>query len=58
MCVIKEPFIIIIIIIHWKLCLAAATHKFKWVKITLICLIWDEHIANVKNVETRSFHSQ
>ena len=29
-----------------KLCLAIATHNFKWVKITRICLIWDQAFAN------------
>ena len=31
---------------HLKLCLATATHKLKWVKITHICLIWDLSFAN------------
>ena len=29
----------------WKLCLATATHNFKWVKITHICLIWKQTFA-------------
>ena len=29
---------------HLKLGLATATHNFKWVKITHICLIWNNHI--------------
>ena len=27
---------------HLKFCLATATHNFKWVKITNICIIWDQ----------------
>ena len=36
-------------ITHLKLCLATATatHNFMWVKITLICLIWDQALANL-----------
>ena len=30
-----------------KFSLAAKTHNFKWVKITLICLIWDQTFANL-----------
>ena len=26
---------------HLKLCLAGASHNFKWVKITDFCLIWN-----------------
>ena len=29
-----------------KLCLATATHNFKWVKFTEISLIWDQTFAN------------
>ena len=29
-----------------KLCLATASHNFKWVKIAHICLIWDQTLAN------------
>ena len=29
-----------LIFVHLKLCLATATHNFKWLKITHICLIW------------------
>ena len=36
-----------LIFIHLKLCLATASHNFKWVKITHICLIWDETFANL-----------
>ena len=32
---------LISIFTHLKLCLASATHNFKWVKITHVCLIWD-----------------
>ena len=32
---------------HFKLCLATATHNFKWVKITHICLIGDRTFANL-----------
>ena len=32
---------------HLKLCLATATHNFKWVKIINICLIWDKTFANL-----------
>ena len=28
--------------LNLKLCLASATHNFKWVKIAHICLIWDQ----------------
>ena len=28
-------------------CLAAAIHNLKWVKITHICLIWDQTFVNV-----------
>ena len=31
---------------HLKLCLATATHNFKWVKITYICLICNDAFAN------------
>ena len=31
-----------LIFTNLKLCLATATHSFKWVKIAHICLIWDE----------------
>ena len=37
---------IIWILTHLKLCLATATHNFKWVEITHICLIWDHTFAN------------
>ena len=30
-----------------KLCIATATHNFKWVKITDMCLIWDQPFANI-----------
>ena len=32
---------------HLKLCVATATHNFKWVKIIHICLIWDLTFANI-----------
>ena len=32
---------------HLKLCLAAAIHNFKWVKIAHVCLIWDQAFANI-----------
>ena len=31
---------------HYKLCIATATHNFKWVKITHICVIWNLSFAN------------
>ena len=30
-----------------KLCLYTATHNFKWVKVTRICLIWSQTFANL-----------
>ena len=36
-------------ITHLKLCLATATHNFKWLKITQICLIWDQTILMLKS---------
>ena len=38
---------LILISTHLKLCLAIATHNFKWLKITHNCLIWDETFANL-----------
>ena len=35
-------------ITHLKLCLATATDNFKWVKMTHICLIWDQTFANLE----------
>ena len=32
---------------HSRLCLAIATHNLKWLKITRICLIWDQTFANL-----------
>ena len=32
---------------HLKLGVATATHNFKWVKITHICVIWDQQFANL-----------
>ena len=32
---------------HLKLCLATATHNFKWVKITQIGLVWDQTLVNL-----------
>ena len=40
--------------IHLKLCLANATHNFKWLKITHICLIWAQIFANL-DVQTHIF---
>ena len=35
-------------IYHLKLCLAAVTHIFKWVKITPnMCLIWEQNCVNL-----------
>ena len=34
------------ILTHLKLCLATATHNFKWVKIIHIYLLWNETFAN------------
>ena len=31
---------------HLKLCFATATHNFKWVKMTDICLMWDQQFAD------------
>ena len=38
---------IIKIFTHLKLCLAAASHNFKWLKITHICLISEQTFANI-----------
>ena len=43
----KFPLYQIWISTHLKLCLATATHNFKWVKITNIWFIWDQTFANV-----------
>ena len=43
----KELNYTIQIFTHLKLCLATATHNFKWMKITDICLIWDQTFANL-----------
>ena len=32
----------IFIYTHLKLCVATATHNFKWVEMTTICIIWIE----------------
>ena len=37
----------ILIFTHLKLCLATATHNFKWVKITHIVFSWDQTFANI-----------
>ena len=37
---------------HLKLCLATASHNFKWMKITDNCLTYDQAIANL-DVQTR-----
>ena len=34
------------LIYHLKLCLATATHNFKWMKTTHICVIWDQTFTN------------
>ena len=36
-----------LIFTHLKLCLATATNNFKWVKIILVCLLWDQKLANL-----------
>ena len=33
---------------HLKLCLATATHNFKWMKMTPICLIWYQAFAKIE----------
>ena len=33
---------LIYIVTHLKLCSATASHNFQWVKITHICLIWNQ----------------
>ena len=38
---------LILIFTYLKLCLTTATHNFKWVKITHMCLIWDQTFANL-----------
>ena len=38
---------------HLKLCLAAATHNSKWVKIAPIYLISDQTFENYLNVQTQ-----
>ena len=37
----------ILIFNHLRLCLATAIHNLKWLKITHICLIWDQTFTNV-----------
>ena len=32
---------------HLKLCLATATHNFKWVKITHIFVVWEQKFENI-----------
>ena len=32
---------------HLKLCIATAMHNLKWLKITDICLIWDQTLLNL-----------
>ena len=51
---------LIYILTHLKLCLATATRNFKWVEITLICLIWYQAFANLDIClfKYASFHSQ
>ena len=39
--------LLIIFFTYLKLCLATATHNFKWLKITHICLIWDKSFAHL-----------
>ena len=43
----KPPSYFILIFTHLKLCLAIATHNFKWVEIAHIGLIWDQTFANL-----------
>ena len=38
---------LILIFTHLKLCLATATHNFKWMKVTQSGLIWDQTFANL-----------
>ena len=45
LCVKQALSYIIYYFTHLKLCLATATHNFKWVKITDICLNWDQTFA-------------
>ena len=40
-----SPKILIYILIHFNLRLATATKNFKWVKMTHICLIWNQKFA-------------
>ena len=48
MCISLYPATLIYLIFnHLKLCLATATHNFKWMKITDICLIWVQIFANL-----------
>ena len=39
---------LILIFTHLKLWVAAATHNFKWVKITGTRLVWDQTVANLE----------
>ena len=43
---IYPPRYLIQIFTHLKLCLANATHDFKWGEITHICLIWDQKLKS------------
>ena len=39
---------------HLKLCLATTIHNFKLVKITHVCLIWDNKFENLDVFKFRS----
>ena len=43
----SPPSNLIYFFTHLKLCFATATHNFKWVKISHICLIWDQKFLNL-----------
>ena len=45
MLIIKTLNRIISILTHLKLCLATATHNFKWMQITHYSLIWNQTFA-------------
>ena len=49
--------VLIEIFIHLKLCLATATHNFKWMKITLMCTTQIKPDANLANVTCLMFIS-
>ena len=40
---------------HLKLCVATATHNFKWVKkINQICLIWDQNTCKLWSLNNKN----